>query len=260
MTAPMQSDDPIAPLLLPPGPRSVSLPVHYRTGLLVAWNPATGENEVVVDGLTLTDVPVIPGPWMTVVETGDRVSLLSTVDAAGISTAVILGPAMGPGDPRLAPPQDEEPTPNPLVFVAAASNTGSVTTSFTEVLTFASGVVWRSGGAWEINIGGGGLSTSTSSTMGNFVLNYVPPGGEVNLYDFGWFGPEHGTNPANVTGRGVVVNTGPTVVSTSLKLYLRANTGTVNWLLNPGTADVPRYLEVREIGDAADYPTARQIP
>lgn len=100
MTRPLQHDDPIAPLFLPP--RAPGFAVRYRTGLVGAWNTSTAANTITVDGATLTDLPVIPGPWIGLLTIGDTVGLLSTADGAGIGTYVILGPVWSPGDPRLA--------------------------------------------------------------------------------------------------------------------------------------------------------------
>ena len=90
MTYPMQSDDPLAPSLLPPAADGVGLAVRYRTGRVVEWSSQTGW-QVEVDGVTITDPKVLGGPWVAQIRRGDYVSLLSTVDQRGVATYMVLG-------------------------------------------------------------------------------------------------------------------------------------------------------------------------
>lgn len=100
MTNPLQTVDPLAPLLLrPPG---AAIPLRYRSGRLLGWDITTGENSVQIDGETFENLPISPGSYLGVVEEGDVVSLLSTTDERGASTYLIVGMAVTPPDDRLA--------------------------------------------------------------------------------------------------------------------------------------------------------------
>ncbi len=145
-------------------------------------------------------------------------------------------------------------------WICSNTATGAIG-AFTIVLSSTTDMVWRAGRAYEILVGGGGLSTSLSTVVGNFVLNHLKPA-ETALYDFGWVGPEVGAFPQAVNLRGVVRNnTAADITATEIRLYLRSSAGTVNWTNDPSdrTETSPRWLEIRDIGRASDYPTAVQV-
>lgn len=100
MTSPLISDDPLAALLLQPA-QGPAVPLRYRSGLLTGWDITTGANEVRVDGVSFTNLPILPGSFLGIVEVGDTVTLLSTTDDRGISTYAIIGIALTPPDIRL---------------------------------------------------------------------------------------------------------------------------------------------------------------
>lgn len=100
MTAPLQGDDPLAALFLPPPP-SPAVPLRYRSGLVMEWDVTNGANEVSIDGVTFTNLPVMPGSYLRIIKAGDVVSLLSTTDARGITTYAIVGIAITPPDSRI---------------------------------------------------------------------------------------------------------------------------------------------------------------
>lgn len=102
MTEPLRDVDPLAPLLLRRHEPAVGLVVRYRTGRVTAWTATTGENTITVDGVALTNLPMLPGPYMALVEAGDLVSLTSTSDDAGIATLIVTGIILTPPDPRAA--------------------------------------------------------------------------------------------------------------------------------------------------------------
>lgn len=102
MTTPTPDLDPIAGLLLP-APRGPAVPLRYRSGRLVTWDPTTGENTVLIDGETFEDVPMIPGSWLSVLHDGDTVAMISTTDESGLSTYAMIGVPITPPDPRIGP-------------------------------------------------------------------------------------------------------------------------------------------------------------
>lgn len=103
MTNPMQADDPLAPLLLRRADAG-AVPLRYRSGRVVSWNVITFANQIEVDGVTFTNLPLQPGSWAPFVVVGDVVSLLSTTDERGITTYLITGIAVAIGDGRLLIP------------------------------------------------------------------------------------------------------------------------------------------------------------
>lgn len=128
MTSPLNSVDPTAALFLPSRPGPV-IPTRYRSGRVLSWNRLTAENTIDVDGLVLTDVPLHPGEYVRLVQSGDVVSLLTTTDLRGLATVMITGLPLRPGDPRL-----EQPAlgglPSAEVFLAPAGTTTSPTFVF----------------------------------------------------------------------------------------------------------------------------------
>lgn len=101
MTNPLINDDPLAPLLLGPA-QGPAVSTRYRSGQLVAWDVTTGENTVRVDGVDFTNLSILPGSYLAVVEEGDTVALLSTTDERGVSTYAIQGLSITPPDSRIA--------------------------------------------------------------------------------------------------------------------------------------------------------------
>jgi hypothetical protein len=100
MTAPLQNDDPLAGLFLPPE-RPGSVPLRYRSGRLTDWDVKTGANTVAVDGVSFVNLPVMPGTYLGILAENDVVSLMSTTDVRGITTYVIIGIALTPPDIRI---------------------------------------------------------------------------------------------------------------------------------------------------------------
>lgn len=98
MTGPI---DPTAALYLP-APRGPVVPLRYRSGFVVFWNQSTAESTIRVDGVTLTNLPVQPGPYVGLIEENDTVSLLSTTDQSGVATYCVVGLALPPGARRIA--------------------------------------------------------------------------------------------------------------------------------------------------------------
>ena len=101
MTAPSPEFDPTAGLFLP-APRGPAVPLRYRSGRLTSWDPTDGSNAVVIDGETFSNLPILPGAWLSVLTVGATLTLLSTTDEAGISTYAIVGAPITPPDVRIA--------------------------------------------------------------------------------------------------------------------------------------------------------------
>lgn len=99
MTAP--EFDPTAGLFLPPPP-GPAVGLRYRSGRLTAWDITTGENTVQIDGESFDDLPILPGSFLSIMQVGDTVALLSTSDSRGVSTYAIMGVSIVPPDWRLA--------------------------------------------------------------------------------------------------------------------------------------------------------------
>jgi hypothetical protein len=100
MTNPLQSDDPLAPLLLAPA-QGPAVPVRYRSGRLLTWDIRTGENTVQIDGASFTNLPILPGSYLGVIVAGDTIALLSTTDDRGVTTYAIQGVSLTPPDVRI---------------------------------------------------------------------------------------------------------------------------------------------------------------
>lgn len=100
MTAPSPEIDPTAGLFLP-APRGPAVPLRYRSGRLTSWDLLTGENTVVIDGESFSDLPILPGTYLATLTVGDTLALISTTDENGISTYAIMGAAITPPDPRI---------------------------------------------------------------------------------------------------------------------------------------------------------------
>lgn len=100
MTEPSNSLDPTAGLFLPARPGPV-VPTRYRSGRVLAWDQSTGEHTLNIDGVELSDLPLYPGEYVELVREGDIVSLLTTTDNRGITTLIVTGLPLRPGDPRL---------------------------------------------------------------------------------------------------------------------------------------------------------------
>jgi hypothetical protein len=90
----VQADD-LASILAPP--RDTGPGVGFRQGLVQAWDPATGSNQILVAGGTLTDVPILNTGEAVALKVGHVVGLLT----AGGSW-FILGRITTPGDPNFA--------------------------------------------------------------------------------------------------------------------------------------------------------------
>lgn len=87
------SDD-LTPLLAPSPKDDVKL----RAGVVVSWDSATASNEIDVDGVILTDVPVL-STTAPLIAPGDVVQLL----VSGRSW-LVLGRVMTPGTPTANSP------------------------------------------------------------------------------------------------------------------------------------------------------------
>jgi hypothetical protein len=101
MTNPLLSDDPLASLLLRPA-QGPAVPVRYRSGVLTSWDISNGSNTVLVDGVPLTNLPVLTGSYLSILAEGDTVALISTTDERGITTYAIQGVSLTPPDVRIA--------------------------------------------------------------------------------------------------------------------------------------------------------------
>lgn len=130
MTTPLQSDDPLAGLFLPPA-QTPAVPLRYRSGLLTAWNVATGENTVSIDGTSFTNIAVMPGSYLRVIKVGDVVSLMATTDVRGIATYALAGIALTPPDTRIG--QSSVKDTGDWDIQATSGNVTS--TTYTEVLS-----------------------------------------------------------------------------------------------------------------------------
>lgn len=140
MTAPMQSDDPLAGLFLPPtqGP---AVALRWRSGLLTAWDVATGENTISIDGVSFSNLPILPGSYLGILKAGDVVSLLSTTDSRGIATYALAGIAITPPDTRMG-----QAAAQPGMSSEVQATSGNVvSTTYTDVLSagFTPQVVFR---------------------------------------------------------------------------------------------------------------------
>ena len=100
MTAPLQTDDPLASLFLP-ADRGPAVPLRYRSGVLTSWDVKTGANVVLVDGVPFTNLPIMPGSYLGILTLGDVVALMTTTDARGITTYAITGISLTPPDVRI---------------------------------------------------------------------------------------------------------------------------------------------------------------
>jgi hypothetical protein len=101
MTAPLESEDPLASLLVVSGSdRPGMTAATYRSGRVVTWDTFTFDNVIMVDGVEMGHVPVLPGPWSQYVVPGDTVTLLATSDGRGIATYLVLGVPFTPPNDR----------------------------------------------------------------------------------------------------------------------------------------------------------------
>lgn len=76
----MSRSDDLAPLLVPDG-RPV---LGVRQGVVVAWDPVTFANQVRVDGVVLTDLPLLSSSDAALVVPDDVVSILTIGPSWGI--------------------------------------------------------------------------------------------------------------------------------------------------------------------------------
>lgn len=134
MTSPLQSDDPLAALFLP-APRGPAVPLRYRSGQLTSWDIKTGENVVSIDGQSFTNLPVVPGSYLGVLAVSDVVSLLSTTDARGITTYVIMGVALTPPDSRLGSAAKGQLLQDGMQSDIQGTSGSVTSTSYTDVLS-----------------------------------------------------------------------------------------------------------------------------
>lgn len=130
MTAPFQSDDPLATLFLPAS-QGPAVPLRYRSGVLTAWDVKDGTNTVSVDGELFTNLPVMPGTYLGILAVNDVVSLLSTTDSRGITTYVIAGMSLTPPDIRLGRAAHEDG----MRYDINATQGNVTSTSYTTALT-----------------------------------------------------------------------------------------------------------------------------
>ncbi|MEU7807889.1 hypothetical protein AB0B18_15695 [Micromonospora chalcea] len=88
--------DDLAPLLARPTPTGNG----FRQGIIRAWNPATAENTVEVDGVLIDNLPVLNTNEALLLTPGDVVGILTTGGAA--RSWAILGRLTIPGTPAAA--------------------------------------------------------------------------------------------------------------------------------------------------------------
>lgn len=88
---PYAADD-LTPLLFPP----VKSDFGFHQGKVIAWNPATAENTLSMAGATLTDVPILNGTEVPLLEVGHTVSMLRWK-----SSYFILGRIIVPNAPDI---------------------------------------------------------------------------------------------------------------------------------------------------------------
>ncbi|SCL21505.1 hypothetical protein [Micromonospora inyonensis] len=112
------SDD-LVPLLVPQPTAGVQL----RQGIVRAWDPTTAQSTVEVDGVNVTDLPVLNTTEVLVLAPGDTVAILTTGQAA--SSWAILGRLTIPGSPAAASALDAIRTTSETV--AAYETTSSST-------------------------------------------------------------------------------------------------------------------------------------
>lgn len=114
-----RSDD-LTPLLAAQPPAGLG----YRQGVVVAWNPATAENQVDVGGTLVDNLPILNTSEALLLQPGDVVGILTAGRSA--SSWAILGRLTIPGTPQAA---------SALSMVSsrirAAQALGTVTTSST---------------------------------------------------------------------------------------------------------------------------------
>lgn len=156
MTSPFQNDDPLAPLFLP-APQGPATPLRYRSGLLTAWNVATGENTVSIDGESFQNLTVLSGSYLGVLKVGDVVSLMSTTDARGITTYALAGIAITPPDVRIGQAAAREGVDSDIQAlsgnVTSTSYTNALSAGFTPEVVFRTmtGKVLIHWGAYIVN-------------------------------------------------------------------------------------------------------------
>lgn len=92
----MLADD-LSGLLAPPVPHGPGVPMTYRQGLVLAWNPLTAENSVRVGGVDLTDLPILNTSEALLLAPGAVVGI-----AVAGQTWMILGRVTVPGTPSAA--------------------------------------------------------------------------------------------------------------------------------------------------------------
>lgn len=90
-----RSDD-LTPLFPPDPPSGVG----YRQGVVVAWNPATAENQVDVGGTLVDNLPILNTSEALLLQPGDVVGILAAGRSA--SSWAILGRLTIPATPQAA--------------------------------------------------------------------------------------------------------------------------------------------------------------
>lgn len=130
-TRPLPQTGLLAGLFAPP-PAGPSLPVTYRQGVVVTFNPATLENTVDVGGTVLTDLPLLGVGEASLLTPGAVVGIL-VIGGAGAKNMVIIGRLV---QPATADAEEAIGLLNSLVFAATVTAQESRTsTTFGDLST-----------------------------------------------------------------------------------------------------------------------------
>mgnify|MGYP006976747917 CR=1 FL=1 len=134
---------------------------------------------------------------------------------------------------------------------ARSGSTGPIGTTYVEVLTVST--TFRAGRAYRLEIGGRGVASASTNVL-QFATNWDPGTGDIAWWQPGGFGPSGASAPIPTYGNMIARNATTTDKSGLWRIYLRADpAGTVNWF-------GPRYAAAYDIGAAADYPLALDVP
>ena len=166
---------------------------------------------------------------------GDRVMGLMVPPSGNY----IIGPITGPSWPGF------------VAEASSTSSTGAIGTTPVATLTIP-GIVWRAGRAYEVRYGG-----LLSAVLANTTVVGLRPSSILGAEFVTWFcflaTGEFDTRQGIAKVRNA---TGSDITYTNLVLSMRTSTSTITVVANAMTV---RYLEVWDVGAAADFPNASQV-
>jgi hypothetical protein len=101
-------------------PSTAAVPMYYRKGTIVSWNPDTAENTVLVDGGMFTNLPILNTDEALLLAPGSAVAIMDIG-----TTWAILGRLTIPGTPDAASALGALQTYSDIVDVFETTTSGS---------------------------------------------------------------------------------------------------------------------------------------